>query len=58
MYEIITSGYKGVSITLALTGLPLLITGEVFEVTNNIVGLKLKDGKTVHINANYIAFFY
>lgn len=58
MYELITSGYKGVSITIALTGLPLLITGEVCEVRNNIIGLRLKDNRTVYIDVNYIGFFY
>ncbi|MCR1949884.1 hypothetical protein NSA50_02270 [Clostridium sp. DSM 100503] len=58
MYELISRCYKGVSITVALTGLPLLITGEVFETKDNIVGLRLKDNRTVYISAEYIAFFY
>ena len=58
MYELISSGYRGVSITLAITGLPLLITGEVLSTTNNVIGLRLKDNRTVYIDANYIAFFY
>ena len=58
MNGLINNNYKGVSITIAVTGLPLLITGEVFEVTADVVGLRLRDNRSIYVEQKYIAFFY
>ncbi|MGG7076494.1 hypothetical protein [Clostridium sardiniense] len=59
MAELITNNYQGANITLALTGLPMTITGEVVRGQQaNTVTLRLKDGRLVTIAANLIAFFY
>lgn len=49
--------YRGVTLTIGITGLPILITGEIVYVENGIVAIKLADKRTVYINAEYIAFF-
>lgn len=49
--------YKGVTLTIGITGLPILITGEVFAEENGIIAVRLEDKRTVYINAEYIAFF-
>lgn len=59
MAELITSRYQGSSITLAVTGLPVTITGEVIGgESDTMVTLKLKNGKIVYIASNLIAFFF
>ena len=58
MYKLITTEYKGSTITLGITGLPVVITGEVFDGTEGVVGLRLAGGNKVYIAANLIAFFY
>jgi len=51
---------SGNFVTVAITGLPLTITGQVITqpVGGTIIVLALKDGKSVSINADHIAFFY
>ncbi|GAA0069917.1 hypothetical protein K5V21_10445 [Clostridium sardiniense] len=58
MAELITNNYQGANITIALTGLPMTITGEVIRGQANAVTLRLKDGRLVTIAPNLIAFFY
>jgi len=59
MFEFIKNNFKGATVTLALTGLPITITGEVINLgADNIVGLRLKDGNKVFINADLIAFVF
>ena len=58
MYDIITGAYKGSTITVGITGLPVVITGEVFDGTNGVIGLRLAGGNKLYIAANLIAFFY
>ena len=58
MYKLISTEYKGNTITLGITGLPIVITGEVFDAAENVVGLRLAGGNKVYIPANLIAFFY
>ena len=58
MADLIVRNFKGTTITLALTGLPILITGEVIEGSTNIVALRLENGNKVYIAGNLIAFFY
>lgn len=58
MAEIIRNNYRGATITLAVTGLPMTLTGEVVAIENNIVNLRLKDGRIVNVAPNLIAFFF
>lgn len=58
MAEIIRNNYRGATITLAVTGLPMTLTGEVVSIENNIVTLRLKDGRIVNVAPDLIAFFF
>lgn len=59
MGTFILENYRGCTVSLAVTGLPVVITGEVLSFVNeNIIGLKLKDGNIFYINAELIAFVY
>lgn len=58
MADLITNNYQGTTITLALTGLPITITGEVIRGQHDTVVLRLKDGKIVNIAPSLIAFFF
>ena len=58
MCEILIKNYRGATVTIALTGLPILITGEVLSVNEGVLNLKVKDSKMVFIQTKYIAFFY
>ena len=73
MYELITKNFKGSTITLGITGVPVVITGEVFDATpdydhdrrdddhgkkDGVVGLRLAGGNKVYIPGDLIAFFY
>ena len=58
MYKLITGEYRGSTVTLGITGLPVVITGEVFDAGNDIVGLRLAGGNKVYIAGNLIAFCY
>lgn len=59
MYDLLTKDFKGATITVAVTGLPIVITGKV--ITNEkegIISLKAEDGKIINIAENLIAFFF
>ncbi|MFR5266374.1 hypothetical protein [Clostridium sp.] len=59
MYELLTNDFKGATITVAITGLPIVITGKVItSKQEGIVSLKAEDGKTINIAENLIAFFF
>lgn len=55
--EELLSNYAGVTLTIGITGLPILITGEVFYEENGLIAIRLEDKRTVYINVDYIAFF-
>ena len=56
MEELIRN-YTGVTLTIGITGLPILITGEVAYVNNGIAAVRLEDKRTVYLNTAYIDFF-
>ncbi|WP_346930578.1 hypothetical protein [Clostridium sp.] len=59
MCEIITNKFKSSTIKLAVTGLPIVITGEVLSSSNaNLLAIRLSNGTNVYITTNLIAFFY
>lgn len=64
MGDLLRTNYRGATVTLAVTGLPILITGTVVETTTTAattaddISLKLKDGKIIHITEDLIAFFF
>lgn len=58
MNELIKTNFQGATITLAVTGLPLLITGEVISGQDDIVVLRLNNGNKVYFKSSLIAFFY
>ena len=58
MFDFIKANYKGDNIVIAITGLPITLTGEVMETENNTIGLRLKGGNKVYIDADLIAFVY
>lgn len=59
MYELLTNDFKGSTITVAITGLPIVITGKVItSKQEGIVSLKAEDGKIINIAENLIAFFF
>lgn len=58
MAELIRNYFRGSSITIGITGLPVVITGVVVETEcNDNISLKLENGRIIHIAENLIAFF-
>lgn len=58
MYDLITNNFQGTNITLAVTGLPILISGEVIRGDGCIITLRMRDGSSVYVDSSLIAFFY
>ena len=59
MHKLIYENFKGATVTIAVTGLPITLTGEVLGHTcDNIVVLRLEGGNKVYINAELIAFVF
>lgn len=58
MFDLITRDFKGSTITVGIVGSTTVITGEVFDGQNNIIGLRLAGGNKIFIAANFIAFFF
>lgn len=58
MSNVISTNFRGATITIAITGLPILITGEVIGGNTDVVGLRLAGGNKVYIKGDLIAFFY
>jgi hypothetical protein len=59
MSNFIRQNYRGATITLAITGLPVLITGEVISTgDDDTIGLRLENGTKIYINAELIAFIF
>ncbi|CUU45578.1 hypothetical protein ACUH7Y_01945 [Clostridium beijerinckii] len=57
MADFIISNFKGVKVTIAVTGLPVVICGEVLgSRCGNIIGIKAENGSIVNINADLIVF--
>lgn len=58
MFDIIAKNFMGANITLGIAGLPVTVSGEVFEVVDNTVGIRQAAGNKIYIDTNKIAFFY
>ena len=59
MHDIIKNDYMGATITVGITGVPVVITGEVIASYNSkTIGLRLNGGNKIEIAADLIAFFY
>lgn len=59
MFDLITKNFKGSTITLGITGLPIVITGEVIASPSmDLISLRLSNGNKIYIAENLIAFFY
>lgn len=59
MSEFIKHNFKGATVTIAITGLPIIITGEVINTEEeNILGLRLENGNKVFIKSELIAFVF
>lgn len=59
MFEFITQNFRGATVTIGITGLPITVTGEVISTgANNIIGLRLENGNKIFINADLIAFVF
>ena len=59
MFNLINENFKGVTVTIAVTGLPITLTGEVLgNSQGNVVVLRLENGNKVYINAELIAFVF
>ena len=59
MFNLITENFKGATVTIAVTGLPITLTGEVLGSSQgNIIALRLENGNKVYINAELIAFVF
>lgn len=59
MGDLILKNFKGSTITVAITGLPILITGKVLDSDIcDIVTIKANDGKIINIAEKLIAFFF
>lgn len=59
MFELINCNFKGSTVSVVLTGIPVVITGEV--VTSgyeNIIALRQCGGNKIFIAANLIAFVF
>lgn len=59
MLDFIRQNFIGATVTVAITGLPMTITGEVISSNNcNVLGLRLDCGIKVFINASLIALVF
>lgn len=59
MFEFIKTNFKGSTVTLGITGLPITITGEIISSgAENIIGLRLEGGNKIFISADLIAFVF
>lgn len=58
MLDIISKNFIGAEVTLGIVGLPVTITGEIFEILDNTVGIRQLGGNKIYIDAKKIAFFY
>lgn len=54
MYELIKCKFQGANITVAVTGLPILISGEVIGGDDGIITLRMCDGKSIYCKCQYI----
>lgn len=59
MLDFIRQNFTGATVTVAITGLPITLTGEVINSNDcNVLGLRLECGTKVYINANLIALVF
>jgi hypothetical protein len=59
MTNIINESFRGATVTLALTGLPVTIKGEVLGTPRDgVIVLRLENGNKVYINAELVAFVF
>lgn len=59
MFELIMCNYAGSTLSVVLTGIPVVITGEVINSGyEDIIALRQKGGNKVFIAANLIAFVF
>lgn len=59
MNDFIRQNFKGTTLTVAITGLPVTLTGEVINSGDEcVLGLRLENGNKVFINAELIAFVF
>lgn len=59
MHEFIKQNFKGATVTIGITGLPIIITGEIISSGNEkIIGIRLDGGNKVFISADLIAFVF
>lgn len=59
MNDFIRQNFKGATVTIAVTGLPIILTGEVINSGDPcVLGLRLENGNKVFINAELIAFVF
>lgn len=56
MCEFIKQNFKGATVTITISGVPMAITGEVISTgSNDVVGIRLSNGNKVFINCQLIA---
>lgn len=59
MSEFIRRNFRGTTVTIAVTGLPVTLTGEVISTDQeNVLGLRLENGNKVFIKSELIAFVF
>lgn len=58
MFDLISKNFVGANITLGITGLPVTVTGEVFEAVDNTIGIRQSGGNKIYVDVRKIAFFY
>lgn len=59
MFEFIKQNFKGATVTIGITGLPITLTGEIISSgMENIIGIRLEGGNKIFISADLIAFVF
>lgn len=59
MFEFINKNFNGATVTIGITGLPVVISGEVINSNKEgIIGLRLENGNKIFISAEKIAFVF
>jgi hypothetical protein len=59
MFDFIKCNFNGAKVTIGITGLPIVITGEIVNSgKENIIGIRLEGGNKIFIAADLIAFVF
>lgn len=59
MFEFVFENFRGTTVTIGITGLPVTVTGEVVNSSDDeVIELRLQNGNKVSINAALIAFIF